>query len=99
MLLHFDLEDQGFDWDEANVTHLARHKVDPIEAEEAILDANAIMLEIQAEDEERFKSVGRTLGGRILAVVFTFRGELIRPITSFDAPVREQRAYLKGHLE
>jgi uncharacterized DUF497 family protein len=87
------VEEQGFDWDEANVEHLARHEVSPVEAEEAILDAAAILLEIQTEDEERFKSVGRTRGGRILAVVFTLRGDLIRAITAFDAPVREQEVY------
>jgi len=39
---------------------------------------------------------GRTNGGRILVVVFTFRGEAIRPITAYDAAKRDQAVYLKG---
>jgi len=85
-----------FDWDTANVGHLAGHNVLPSEADEAILDPNAIMLEIQYEDEERVKSVGTTNGGRIIEVIFTFRGEAIRPVTAFDAAKRPERLYLEG---
>lgn len=92
------MEEATFDWDEANVRHLGRHNVDPQEAEQAILDPNAIMLEIQIEvGEERVKTIGRTARGRILAAVLTFRGEAIRPITAYDATIRDQSLYLKGN--
>lgn len=51
-----------FDWDDGNVRHLARHAVRPVEAEEAILDPAAIMLEIQMDEEERVKAIGSTRG-------------------------------------
>jgi uncharacterized protein len=91
------VEGQEFDWDENNVLHLGRHKVSPLEVEQAILDPHAVMLEIQIEGpEDRMKAVGRTSGGRILVAVFTFRGEAIRPITAYDATIRDQNLYLKG---
>ena len=94
------MDEQEFDWDESNVQHLARHNVSPQEAEQAILDPNAVMLEIQAaEEEDRVKAVGRTASGRILVTVFTFRGEIIRLITAYDATIRDQQIYLKDHYE
>jgi uncharacterized DUF497 family protein len=55
------------------------------------------MLEIQTDDgEDRVKAVGRTVSGRILVTVFTFRGEAVRPITAYDATIRDQRVYLTG---
>ena len=90
------MEGGEFDWDDGNLLHLARHGVSPIEAEKAILDPMAVMLEIQSDEEERIKAVGQTGGGRILAVLFTFRGDAIRPITAFDATGRDRDVYLKG---
>jgi len=49
--------DVQFDWDIDNVRHLARHRVTPEEAEQAILDENAILMEIESiYGEERTKS-------------------------------------------
>ncbi len=94
------LEETIFDWDEANIHHLVRHNVDSQEAEQAILDPNAIMLEIQVEGgEDRVKMIGRTASGRILAAVFTFRGEAIRPVTAYDATARDRSLYVKGNYE
>ena len=59
-------DEQEFNWDDANVGHLARHGVSPFEAEEAVLDPHAILLEIRTRDEERVKAVGATSSGRIL---------------------------------
>ena len=85
-----------FDWDDANVAHLALHKVGPKEAEHAILDPHGVFLEIQTrEDEERTKAVGITATGRILTVVFSLRGPAIRPITAYTASKRLQKLYLK----
>ena len=57
-------------------------------------DVNAVLLEIQFEEnEERIKALGMTASGRILAVVLTVRGEAIRPITAYAAPRRLQKLY------
>ena len=56
---------------------------------------DAVLIEIQSGDEEeRTKAVGITWSGRILVVVFTFRGEAIRPITAYAAMERLQKMYL-----
>ena len=92
------MEEVTFDWDAGNVRHVGRHDINPQEAEQIILDPDAVMLEIQiAGDEDRIKAIGRTARGRILVVVFTFRGEAIRPITAYNATIRDQHLYLKGH--
>ena len=84
-----------FDWDDANRGHLARHNVSPGEAEQAILDPHAIVVEIESGiGEDRTKAVGMTASGRVLAVVFTLRGEAIRPITAYTAPARLEALYL-----
>jgi uncharacterized DUF497 family protein len=86
-----------FDWDDANRDHLALHHVTPEEAQQAILDPDAVLVETQSGDQEvRTKALGITSGGRILVVVFTFRGEAIRPVTSYAAAARLQELYLKG---
>lgn len=86
-----------FDWDEANRGHVAEHGVEPEEVEEAILDPDAQMLEIQAEStEDRIQGLGMTQRRRILIFVFTFRGEAIRPVTAYPASKRHQDAYLEG---
>lgn len=97
-MLQYNLgtETPEFHWDDANRNHLARHEVIPEEAEQAILDPYAVLLEIQTDDkEERTKALGITSGGRILTVVFSFRGEAIRPITAYTATTRLQQLYLK----
>jgi len=86
-----------FDWDDANHDHVARHAVSRGEAEQAICDPHAAMLDIQyLEVEERSKIVGMTKAGRILTVLFTFRKGLVRPITAYDATPKDVEVYLKG---
>jgi uncharacterized DUF497 family protein len=93
------VEEQAFDWDDANREHVGRHDVTAPEVEEVILDPEAVMIEEQNTDgEDRFKLVGRTAGGRILVAVFTLRSNLIRPITAYSASQRDAESYLKGYL-
>jgi len=76
-----------FDWDEANVGHLARHSVLPEEAEQVILnDPVDLGLEI-FEREERYLNLGSTLQGRVLLVVTTWREDRVRVVTAFE-PIR-----------
>ena len=91
-----DRGEAEFDWDAANRGHLARHNVSPGEAEQAILDPHAIVVEIESSiGEERTKAVGMTASGRVLAVVFTLRGEAIRPITAYAAPGGLEALYFR----
>lgn len=65
------MNDELFDWDDANILHLAEHDVVPEEAEEVILgDPLDIGLEV-VDGEERSSHVGETNEGRILWVVIS----------------------------
>jgi uncharacterized DUF497 family protein len=63
-----------FDWDPANLSHVARHALRPEEAEQVILneplDAGIEMV----DGEERFLNIGSTDQGRILLFYLTERG-------------------------
>jgi len=78
------MDDGLFDWDDANILHLAEHDVAPEEVEEIILgDPLDIGLEV-VDGEERSSHIGETNEGRILRVVITFRGERMRVVTAFE---------------
>jgi uncharacterized DUF497 family protein len=85
----------SFEWDEANVEHIAFHQVTPTEAED-VLRSPALELEPEMVDgEERLAEVGQTRAGRILKVVVTVRGVNLRVVTAFDAGRSLKQAYLE----
>ena len=72
-----------FNWDAANIAHSAQHNVLPHEAEEAY-NSSPVYLDYQIEDgEQRHREIGETLTSRILVVVSTMRGDLVRIITAY----------------
>ena len=77
-----------FDWDEANIGHIARHDVTQEEAQQALANEPLELGARYVGGEERFLSVGHTNGGRWLMVASTERGERIRVITAYDADER-----------
>lgn len=83
-----------FDWDDANLEHIAEHDVEPEEAEEAVLDPKRVSRTAYArEGERRYAVLGVTEDGRRLFVVFTRRGLAIRVISARDATDAEKRIY------
>lgn len=83
-----------FDWDSGNLGHIARHGIDRAEAEQVVLN-DPVDLEFQdLTGEERIAQVGETNAGRILVVVTTMRGHLIRVVTAFPAEKRIRKVYL-----
>jgi uncharacterized protein len=89
-----------FDWDDENRTHIATHSVSCAEAEQVISN-EPFDLEFQTiNGEERIVQLGETLAGRILMVVSTCRGMLIRVITAFDANKALKHVYIvqKGNM-
>jgi uncharacterized protein len=73
-----------FDWDEANIGHLARHRVLPEEAEQVILgDPVDLGMEI-VKGEERYLNLGATERGRILLVMTTWREHRVRMVAAFE---------------
>jgi hypothetical protein len=82
-----------FDWDEANINHIAKHGVAPAEAEQVILN-EPIDIEFQRRGEElRVAQLGETDQNRILLVVSTWRNGLIRVVTAFPAKKQLRNIY------
>ena len=85
-----------FDWDNANVSHIAKHDVIPQEAEEVLCsDPLEMGFEVTEQGEERWSYLGETALSRLLYLVITLRGERIRVVTAFDAEKQEKQFYLK----
>jgi uncharacterized protein len=83
-----------FDWDEANITHTARHGVSREEAEQVMM-RSPVELDYQIIDgEERYAVVGLTHAGRFLTMVWTDRSGTVRIVTAFDASKEDQALYL-----
>ena len=84
-----------FIWDNANVSHLARHNFSPEEADQVIQN-DPFDLEIQFVDGEiRNPQVGETDAGRLLIVISTPHGDDERVVTAWDAPKTDKAVYLQ----
>ena len=89
------MDDELFEWDDANILHLAEHNVSPEEAEEVIL-GEPMELDFEVVDgENRWPYIGGTTQGRILRVVMTLRGERVRVVTAFEPPKASKAIYLR----
>ncbi len=80
----------GCEWDEANFAHLARHQVEPDEAEEALV----IDPHIRRARADRYLAYGPTADGRHLVVVFRYGGKgVVRVVTAREMTKREKGLY------
>ena len=85
----------AFDWDDVNRKHLAAHQVTVSEFEE-VLRNNPIDLDFSVVNgEDRYRSAGLTLSGRLLTVAWTIRGDRVRAITAFPATATTRRKFLE----
>ncbi|MGI8741549.1 MAG: BrnT family toxin [Bryobacteraceae bacterium] len=87
-------DDPTFEWDEANIQHIARHNVKPSEVEQVFWnDPDYVNYEL-VNDEPRWTMIGHTSLLRVLFIVWTARQNTrIRTITARDVPVRTRIAY------
>lgn len=80
-----------FDWNDANIDHIARHNVTTDEAEEAFLDAL-----LRKGRDGRLLVYGVTDPGRYLFVVAALKQDgVVRVITARDMSNSEKRYYLR----
>jgi hypothetical protein len=94
------MDDLLFEWDDANIGHIAEHDVTPEEAEQVVLgDPLELDFERTETGEDRWSYIGETLLGRVLQVVFTMRGEKIRVVTAFKPTSRDELTYLRYKTE
>jgi uncharacterized DUF497 family protein len=88
-------EEIEFDWDDGNITHLAAHQVTPTEFEQ-VMNNGPLELDYEMIDnEERYRAVGLTGGGRLLSVVFMVGNGRVRGITAFPASTLDKKAFLE----
>ena len=77
------VDTEAFDWDDANIEHIARHGVEPEEVEEALLSPTRVLLFRRAVgDEARWTYAGETDEGRLIVVVHCRRAGRIRTVTA-----------------
>jgi uncharacterized protein len=85
-----------FDWDADNVQHIARHGVDPEEAEEAIL-IEPLEADVQSHvSEDRVLCFGHTKSGRLLTILYADRRGKIRVVTAYEMTKAQQQMYFEG---
>lgn len=90
------LQCTGFEWDQGNVEkNWLKHKVSPAECEQVFFNQPLIILgdPKHSISEKRFAAFGCTDEGRLLVVIFTKRGKLLRVISARNMNRRERKFY------
>jgi uncharacterized protein len=90
-----------FDWDAGNLTKNRKHAVGP-EDIQALIGADFYFAGRIAEpvcDEPRWLALGEDAQGRRLALVFTRRGDRLRPISCRPMRRKERMLYEKARNE
>jgi uncharacterized DUF497 family protein len=84
--------DVSFEWDEAKrQANLAKHGLDFLRVTR-LFDGQVVTRHSPRGDESRFVTVGR-VDGRLVAAVWTLRGDTIRLISARSAHHGERRHY------
>jgi uncharacterized protein len=86
----------GFQWDDGNANkNWDLHQVSRGEAEETFFNRPIVVAaDIKHSDREaRYAALGKTGAGRLLAIVFTIREDLVRVISVRDMSRRERSVY------
>jgi uncharacterized protein len=86
----------GFQWDEHNANKIwERHAVTPTEGEQVFFNHPLVIADDakHSEKERRCYVLGQTDAGRLLFLVFTIRGALIRVISARDMSRKERKVY------
>lgn len=86
-----------YEWDdEKAAANFRKHGVDFADAALMLEDELALTMRDLFSEEERFVALGRDPNGRLLVVVYTWRGERIRLISARETTSKERRDYEKG---
>ncbi len=83
-----------FDWDENNLSHIAKHGIEAYEAEDIFFDDDNLGTHAyNTDDEKRYGILGKTEEGRILKIIYTLRGGNIRVISAMTANKSQTKRY------
>jgi uncharacterized DUF497 family protein len=86
----------GFQWDQGNIDkNLTKHNVENWECEQVFFNAPLLVLDDlnHSRSERRWAAFGRTDADRLLVVIFTKRGDLLRVISARDMNKKERKFY------
>ncbi|MCG2789373.1 MAG: BrnT family toxin [Actinomycetia bacterium] len=86
----------GFQWNEGNFNKtLDKHNVESWECEQIFFNEPLIILDDPKYSllEKRWAAFGKTDSGRLLTVIFTNRGKLLRVISARDMNRKERKFY------
>ena len=83
------------EWDPAKArANFTKHGVRLADAVTALEDDSALTIrDLSLEGEERWVTMGLDASGRLLVVVYTWRGERVRLISARQATPHERRQY------
>jgi len=89
-----------YEWNDAKAAaNLKKHRVRFADAVAVFGDESALTIEDPHPDEERYVTMGMDAFGRVLVVVYTWRGGgTIRVISARRATRQEQDQYARGEL-
>jgi uncharacterized protein len=89
----------SYEWDPAKArANFASHGVHFSEAVAVLEDELALTVRDPfSEDEERWITLGRNEAGRLLTVVYAWRGDNVRLISARPAAPREKSQYEERH--
>lgn len=84
----------SYQWDPRKArSNQQKHGIRFADAVSVLADDFAITVEDEDADEDRFVTIGSDAFGRILVVVYTFRGEETRLISAREASPHERKQY------
>ena len=88
---------EGFEWNDGkNRRNLAKHGIDFDDARE-VFYGPVIVRQSDRENEKRWVAIG-SLEGKLIAVVFTRRVDVIRIVSARRARKNEERAYRNAEM-
>jgi len=88
-----------FEWDANKARiNIRKHGVSFSDAVSVFLDEQALTIQDDYPDEERFITLGLDAFGRLLVVVYKYRADTIRIITARKATPRERVQYQEPNL-
>jgi len=83
-----------YEWDPAKaISNSQKHGIDFADAVGVLEDDRAITIEDTSTTEERFRTLGSDFLGRLLVVVYTYRGDRIRLISAREATAHQRDVY------
>lgn len=87
-----------YEWNPAKAAaNLRKHGINFADAALVLEDELALTTrDLYSKDEERFVTLGHDPQGRLLVVVYTWRGERIRLISARQATSKERRDFEKA---